>query len=275
MNVFTVDVEEWFHVCGTGAARPVEEWDSLPSRVVSTTVRVLDLLDRTGVKGMFFVVGWIADRHPSLVAQIAERGHDVGSHSHLHRLVYDLTPAEFAADLATSVRAIEGAGVSRPTAFRAPEWSINDRSLWALDELVRQGFSIDASMAPLRIVGRVDYRRDLHIRETSAGPIIEVPPFVADRFGQVMPLGWGWGLRWSQPRRVVEAIAAENAAGRCTVLTVHPWELDPDPPRMRLPLRQRFAHHFRLDGFEARLQDIVRAAPFTTLAETARCVRSA
>ena len=81
----------------------------------------------------------------------------------------------------------------RPTAFRAPEWSINDRALWALDELVRQGFSIDASMAPLKIVGRVDYRRDPHIRETAAGPIVEVPPLVADRFGQVMPLGWGWG----------------------------------------------------------------------------------
>jgi polysaccharide deacetylase family protein (PEP-CTERM system associated) len=275
MNVFTVDVEEWFHVCGTAAAPPVEEWDSLPSRVVPTTLRILDLLDHAGVKATFFVVGWVAERHPSLVAQIADRGHDVGSHSHLHRRVYELTPAEFAADLAMSVHAIGNTGVPRPTAFRAPEWSINDKSLWALDELVRQGFIVDASMAPLKIVGRVDYRRDPHIRATLAGPIVEVPPLVADRFGHVMPLGWGWGLRLAQPRRVIEAIAAENAAGRPAVLTVHPWELDPDPPRMSLPLQQRFAHYFRLGGFEARLKDIVRSAPFTTLAKTARCVTSA
>ncbi len=162
MNVFTVDVEEWFHVCGLDAALPPERWHTLPARVVPTTMRVLDLLDRAGVNATFFVVGWVAERYPALVAQIAAAGHEVGSHSQMHRRVYELTPDGFAADLSASIDSIAATGVPRPTAFRAPEWSINDRAIWALDELVRQGFLVDASMAPLKIVGRVDYRRDPH-----------------------------------------------------------------------------------------------------------------
>lgn len=274
MNVFTVDVEEWFHVCGVDTALPPDRWHALPARVVPATMRLLDLLDRAGVKATFFVVGWVAERYPALIAQIAAAGHEVGSHSQVHRRIYELTAEQFAADLSASIASIAATGVPRPTAYRAPEWSINDRAIWALDELVRQRFAVDASMAPVRIVGRVDYRRDPHTRATSAGPIVELPPLVADRFGQVMPIGWGWGLRMSSPRRVLGAIADANAAGRPAVLTVHPWELDPDPPRLRLPLKQRFAHYFRLAGFEARLKEIVNATPFSTLAATARCVRS-
>jgi polysaccharide deacetylase family protein (PEP-CTERM system associated) len=275
MNVFTVDVEEWFHVCGIETTLPADRWRTLPARVVPTTMRILDLLDRAGVAATFFVLGWIAERYPALVAEIAAAGHEVGSHSQMHRRIYELTREQFAADLAASVQNITAAGVARPTAFRAPEWSINDRSIWALDELVSRGFTVDASMAPLKIVGRVDYRRDPHTRTTSAGPIVELPPLVADRFGHVMPLGWGWGLRMSSPRRVLRVIAAANAAGYPAVLTVHPWELDPAPPRLRLPMKQRFAHYFRITGFESRLNEIVNAAPFTTLAATARCVRPA
>ena len=257
-------------------ALPPDRWHALPARVVPTTMRVLDLLDRAGVTATFFVVGWVAERYPALVAHIAAAGHEVGSHSQMHRRVYELTRDRICRGSRRRLStASPPTGVPRPTAFRAPEWSINDRALWALDELVRQGFRVDASMAPLKIVGRVDYRRDPHRRDTAAGPIVEVPPLVADRFGQVMPLGWGWGLRMSSPRRVLRAIADANAAGRPAVLTVHPWELDPDPPRLRLPLKQRFAHYFRLAGFEARLKEIVSAAPFSTLAEAARCVRSA
>ncbi|MEO7135916.1 MAG: polysaccharide deacetylase family protein [Vicinamibacterales bacterium] len=275
MNVFTVDVEEWFHVCGIEAVLPPARWDSLPARVVPTTMRVLDLLDRAGVSATFFVVGWIAERYPQLIQSIAAAGHEVGSHSQWHRRVYELPPRMFADDLAQSVRSIAAVGVPAPTAYRAPEWSINERAPWALDELTLQGFTIDASMAPLKMVGRLDYRRDPHVRTTRGGSIVEVPPLVADRFGQVMPLGWGWGLRMSSPKRVLRVIGELNDAGRPAVLTLHPWEIDPDPPRMPLPPRLRFAHYFRLSGFESRLKTIVHAAPFSTLGETARCARAA
>jgi polysaccharide deacetylase family protein (PEP-CTERM system associated) len=273
MNVFTVDVEEWFHICGADGPLDRRNWAALPSRVVPTTRRLLDILGAAGVRATCFVVGWVAERYPGLVSEIHAAGHEVGSHSHWHRKVYELSPADFAGDLAESTAAIAAAGAPRPRAFRAPEWSINDRAPWALEALAASGFAVDASMAPVRLVGRVDYPRHPHAQATAHGPIVEVPPFVVDRFGQVMPIGWGWALRMSSPARVLRAIARHNRAGHPAVLTVHPWEIDPDPPRIALPPRLRFAHYFRLGGFEARLKDIVRHAPFTTLAAIAGRVR--
>lgn len=270
MNLFTVDVEDWFHVCGGGGVLQRPHWESLPSRVVTTTHRLLDLLESAAVPATFFVVGWVAERFPDLVQAIVRAGHDVGSHSHLHRRVYELSPAEFDADLDMGTAALMRAGAPRPRAFRAPEWSINDRAPWALSQLAGQRFTVDASMAPLRLVGQVSYPRVPHLRATAHGPIVEVPPFVADRYGQVMPLGWGWGLRMSSPARVLKAIELANAAGRPAVLTVHPWEVDPDPPRVSLPPRLWFAHYFRLAGFERRLKEIVRATPFVPLADLER-----
>ena len=263
-NIFTVDLEEWFHVCGVRALARTE-WDRLPSRVELTTDLVLELLDRAGVRGTFFVVGWVAERHPRLIERVRAAGHEIGSHSHIHGRAYDLGAAGFAEDLAASVRALEAVGVSDVRLFRAPEWSINDRSLWALDELTRQGFTADASMAPLRIVGDPAYPRYPHTRKTPSGPILEVPPFVTDRLGQTMPMGWGWGLRMSSPRRVLRLIEAENRAGRPAVVTLHPWEIDPDPPRVALPLKLYFAHYFRLSGFADRLRDVLGGTSFGPL----------
>jgi len=262
-NLFTVDLEEWFHICGSGLdALDPERWATLPSRVELTTRLVLDLLDRRGVRATFFVVGWVAERHPELIDMVRAAGHEIGSHGHLHQKAYDLGPERFRLDLRESLRVLSQICGGSVTMFRAPEWSINDRSLWALEALVSEGVCIDASMAPLRIVGDVGYPRYPHIRKTDAGPITEVPPLVADRFRQVMPMGWGWGLRMSSPRRVLRTIEAVNRAGLPAVLTVHPWELDPDPPRVRLPARLHFAHYFRLSGFGDRLRDVLAGATF-------------
>ena len=263
LNALTVDVEEWFHVCGVPALAP-GNWDRLESRVELTTRLLLDLFDRAGARATFFVVGWVADRAPRLVVEIAAAGHQVGSHGYLHERAYDLGADGFREDLRRSVAAIEAAGV-RPACFRAPEWSINDRSLWALEALAAEGFALDASMAPARLVGSLAFPRTPHVRTTPAGAIVEVPPLVADRFGQVMPLGWGWGLRMSAPGTVLAAIEQANQAGAPAVLTIHPWEIDPHPPRVPLPPRLRFAHYFRLGGFPDRLAAIVRGASFDRL----------
>lgn len=265
MNIFTVDVEEWFHICGVGGRLEASHWNDLPSRVVPTTRRLLEALDAAGVSATFFIVGWVADRHPALVQEILSAGHDVGSHSYWHRRVFELTPDLFTKDLESCATALVAAGAPRPTAFRAPEWSINDKAPWALDVLARQGFTVDASMAPLALVGRRDAPRQPHVRTTAHGDILEVPPFVADRFGQVMPMGWGWGLRMSSPRHVLSCIMQANEQGQPAVLTVHPWELDPDPPRVWLPPRLMFAHYFRLGGFERRLKEIMTGTTFSTL----------
>ena len=267
-NVFTVDLEEWFHICASGnPALEPGNWDRLPSRVDLTTRLLLDMLERLSIHATFFVVGWVAERHPGLMASIRARGHEIGSHSHMHRKLDELGPEGFRADLRMSVRALRSVGVDAVTCFRAPEWSVNDRSPWALDVLRADNIDIDASMAPLRIVGNVAYPRYPHRRQTAAGPITEVPPLVADRFGHVMPMGWGWGLRMSPPGRVLRTIEAVNRAGAPAVLTVHPWELDPDPPRVQLPARLRFAHYFRLSGFGPRLNEVLSGASFGTIGD--------
>jgi len=268
-NVFTVDLEEWFHVCGVGGALAPENWDRLPTRVEETTRLLLDLLDRRHVRATFFVVGWVAERHPALIEAIRAAGHEIGSHGYSHQRAYDLGPDRFRDDLRLSLRALTAAGLPPVTMFRAPEWSINDRSLWALDTLTAEGVTVDASMAPLRIVGAVTYPRYPHIRATRSGPITEVPPLVADRLLQVMPIGWGWGLRMSSPDRVLRTIDAVNRAGLPAVLTIHPWELDPNPPRVRLPARLHFAHYFQLNGFRERLSAILDNASFGRIGDMA------
>jgi polysaccharide deacetylase family protein (PEP-CTERM system associated) len=268
-NIFTVDLEDWFHVCGVSALSR-DRWSALPSRVGDTTRWLLDTLDAAGVRATFFVLGWIAEQHPQLVADVRSAGHDIGSHGHDHLRAYELTEDAFAADLVKSVTALRGVGVPHVTAFRAPEWSINERSLWALESLAGEGFTADASMAPVRIVGSLSFPRHPHLRQTASGPIMEVPPLVADRFGQVMPLGWGWGLRMSSPRGVLRRIEEVNRTGSPAVLAVHPWEFDVDPPRVRLPASLHFAHYFRLDGFRNRLRSILGSAsfgPVTALAQ--------
>jgi polysaccharide deacetylase family protein (PEP-CTERM system associated) len=264
-NIFTVDLEEWFHVCGVPALAR-DRWDHLPSRVEVTTGRVLDLLDAAGARATFFVVGWIAERHPRLIERVRAAGHDVGSHGHWHERAYDLGPEGFAQDLQASLAALRAVGVGDVRAYRAPEWSITPRSIWALDVLAAAGLSVDASMAPVKIVGDPSFPRLPHVRATRAGPILEVPPLVADRFGQVMPMGWGWGLRMSSPRRVLRALDAANRRGHAAILTIHPWEVDPDPPRVDLPWTLHFAHYFRLDGFVDRLRQILAGAEFGSLA---------
>jgi polysaccharide deacetylase family protein (PEP-CTERM system associated) len=265
-NCLTVDVEEWFHVCDT-AGLAFEHWDTLPSRVVDTTRDVLDLLDACGVRGTFFVLGWIADRYPGLVEEIVRAGHEVGSHGHLHQRVYELTPESFARDLEAGRAALAAAGVQNVRGYRAPEWSINDRSLWALEALARAGFTFDSSMAPMRIVGDPDYPKQPHARSTSCGDVLEFPPLVDRRFGQNMPLGLGWGLRMTAPSRVIRVIEERNTRGIPVVLAVHPWEIDPDPPRVRLPPAKSFAHYFRLGGFRGRLERILRGAAFAPMGE--------
>ena len=265
-NCLTVDVEEWFHVCGTeGLAH--EHWETLPSRVVETTRDVLDLLDACGVRGTFFVLGWIAARYPGLVEEIVRAGHEVGSHGHLHQRVFELTPESFTRDLEAGRAALAAAGVRNVRGYRAPEWSINDRSLWALDALARAGFIFDSSMAPLRIVGDPDYPKAPHARPTLCGDVLEFPPLVDRRFGQNMPLGLGWGLRMTAPGRVIHAIEDRNRLGIPVALAVHPWEIDPDPPRVKLPPAKSFAHYFRLGGFRGRLERILRGAEFAPMGE--------
>jgi polysaccharide deacetylase family protein (PEP-CTERM system associated) len=266
-NCLTVDVEEWFHICGVGGPLGRQHWDGLPSRVVQNTLQLLDLLDRHQIRATFFVLGWVAERYPQLVEQMIAAGHEIASHGQFHVPVYDLTPESFEDELDRSVAALKAAGAPIVQGFRAPQWSINDRSLWALDVLSHKGFRFDSSLTPLPIIGNPAYPREPHVRTTGHGDVLEFPPLVTRRFGQNFPQGGGWGLRMTAPHRVLAAIEARNRQGVPTALFVHPWELDPDPPRVRLPWAKRFVHYFRLEGFASRLETVLRGSQFAPMGE--------
>jgi peptidoglycan-N-acetylglucosamine deacetylase len=271
VNAFTVDVEDWFHICGVPALADASAWDALPSRVASTTDRVLALLDRAGVTATCFVLGWIAERHPDVIARIRGAGHEIGCHGYGHQRVYELGEEAFVADVRRACAALAAVGAPSPRLYRAPEWSINDRAPWALGQLVQLGFEVDSSRAPLSLVGNPHYPQQPHAIDTPAGAIVEAPPFVTRRFGQLMPFGGGWGLRMSSPARTLAAIERQNAAGTPVTLWLHPWELDPDPPRVRLPPGKHFAHYFRLDGLAGRLEQVLRGASFGTMGQMLAC----
>jgi polysaccharide deacetylase family protein (PEP-CTERM system associated) len=224
-------------------------------------------LDRHRIRATFFVLGWVALRHPRLVEQIAGAGHEIASHGHLHRPVYELTPDAFAEDLDQSLGALRAAGATSVTGFRAPQWSINDRSMWALEVLSRKGFRFDSSLAPLRLIGNPRFPRIPHTRPTPFGDVFEFPPLVERRWGQNFPLGGGWGLRMTDPRRVLATIEDRNRKGTPVALFVHPWELDPNPPRIRLPWPKRFVHYFRLAGFGSRLDLVLAGSQFAPMSE--------
>lgn len=261
----TVDVEEWFHICGVGGALAPDRWPALPSRVVTNTETLLEMLDRHEVTATFFILGYVADRFPKLIEAIRAGGHEIGSHGHSHTRVYEMTPESFALDLDRSLAALAAAGAPTITAFRAPEWSINDRSLWALDVLAARGFRVDSSMAPLRIVGNAAYEQSIHRRTTDKGAIVECPPMVSRRFGQNVPGGGGWGLRMRAPAATLRELDGRAREGQHSILWVHPWEIDDDPPRVRLPRAKWFAHYFGLSGFRARLDTILRDGSFVPL----------
>jgi polysaccharide deacetylase family protein (PEP-CTERM system associated) len=264
LNAFTVDVEDYFHVAALSSAIRRDSWSGRELRVEANTDRLLGILAERQVRATFFVLGWVAMRYPRLVEQILAAGHEVGSHGHLHRRVYDLTPEEFSSDLDAARRCLTQAGATTVMGFRAPEWSINDRSLCVL---ARQHYRFDSSMAPLRLIGNPAYPRVPHQRATSAGELTEYPPFVDRRFGQNIPLGGGWGLRMTTPNEVLRTIERRNRGGELAVVWVHPWEIDPEPPRARLPWPQRFAHYFRLDGFRQRLDELLAGGVFGPMGE--------
>jgi len=271
LNAFTVDVEDYFQVSAFERHVSREQWGQFESRVVRNTHRMLALLSRHNVQATFFVLGWVAERHPQLVRDIHGSGHEIASHGYWHRMIYRQSPEEFRSDLRLSRDVLEGILGVRVAAYRAPSFSITKRSLWALEILVEEGFRVDSSIFPIHHdrYGIPGARTVIHERTTPAGPIWEFPPAVA-RFGQFnVPVSGGgyfrffplsWTLRW---------LTRINRAGHERfVFYVHPWEIDPGQPRMRQASRRsRFRHYLNLARTERRLDALLRQVPFARVCD--------
>lgn len=272
LHGWSVDVEDWFHIldCGDGGAQP--DWDRRERRVHIGTGRMLDLLDRYGHKATFFTLGWVADRYPELLVRICERGHEIGSHGHMHRMVSDMSPDAFARDLDLSLEAIHRACGRAARCFRAPGFSIGRAQTWALPILADRGIEMDASffLAP-HAHGGFDLRREgpfeLHL--PGGRTMLEVPvvPLLLPR--GALPWSGGGYLRLLPAGLLRELFAASDRRGRGAVGYIHPRELDPYQPRMALPPLRRLRYYVGLRSVPGKLDLLMARFRFGTLSEMA------
>jgi polysaccharide deacetylase family protein (PEP-CTERM system associated) len=273
VNVMSVDVEDYFHPTEVQAHLGPSSWDSLPSRVESATMRTLDLLEEHKTSSTFFVLGWVAERYPHLIRSIAAAGHEIGCHSYAHQLVYDLTPAEFRKDTLRAVEVIEAACGVRPRAYRAPSYSITKRSLWALEILADCGFTHDSSIYPIAHdrYGIPGFERHTQILHTPAGPICEMPVATASLgSGRIAPVGGGAYLRLLPYRYTAAGIRRVNEReGMPACIYLHPWELDPEQPRLARSSISRFRTYAGLRSMAGKLSRLLSEFSFSTL--TAVC----
>jgi polysaccharide deacetylase family protein (PEP-CTERM system associated) len=267
----TVDVEDYFHVSVFDGVVPRRRWEALESRVCANTERLLAMFEGAGVRGTFFILGWVAERYPYLVRRVADAGHEIASHGYAHRLVYDLTPSQFREDLRRAKGVIESAAGLPVVGYRAPSYSITPRSLWAIDILIDEGYRYDASIFPIRHdrYGIPLSPRHRYRIERPHGSLMEVPastvrlgpfnlPTAGGGYFRILPYAWSaWGI--AHVNRVER---------RPAVVYLHPWEIDPEQPVLPASALGRFRHYRHLDKTEARLRrlrDEFRFAPMVDI----------
>ncbi len=265
-HVLSVDVEDYFQVEAFAGSVHRESWDQWPSRVVANTQRVLDLFAQYNVKATFFFVGWVAARFPHLVREVQSCGHELACHSYWHRTVYSLTPDEFRKDTRQAKHVIEDAAGVLVTGYRAPSWSITKSSLWALDILAEEGFTYDSSIYPIHhdLYGVPGAERFPYTHACANGlELREFPPATLRFLGTNFPAAGGGYLRIFPSAFTELAFRTfEKKYGERVVVYLHPWELDPEQPRINGPVKSRMRHYTNLRRMHAKLNTVLRRHKF-------------
>ncbi len=282
VNILTVDVEDYFHVSAFAGVVSPDRWESFEPRVERNVDRMLGVFADAGVRATFFVLGWVAERHPELLRRIAAAGHELAAHSFSHRLVYEMTADEFRFDLRRVKTAIEAAAGQPVLGYRAPSFSITARSMWALDVLLQEGFQYDASIFPIHHdrYGIPNARRDIHVirsrasaslaQETDASSrdatLLEIPASTVRFAGMNFPVSGGGYFRILPYAWTAFGIRRLNRReGRPAMVYLHPWELDRDQPRLQAPWLSRFRHYRNLEKTEPRLRRLLSEFRFASV----------
>jgi polysaccharide deacetylase family protein (PEP-CTERM system associated) len=269
-NVVSVDVEDYFHAEAFSDVVDRARWDSYASRVVPNTRRLLQLLATLNVRATFFILGWVAERFPDLVREIAAGGHELGCHSYWHRLIYKLDPAEFREDTRRAKDIIEQLAGQAVMGYRAPTYSVVHRSAWALEILCELGFTYDSSIFPIHhdLYGMPDAPRVPFRFQTPAGPMTEFPITTFRVAGHNMPVGGGGYLRLLPKFYTRIGLKRAQSEGVPIVLYIHPWEVDPDQPRLPGRLSSRLRHYTNLSRTFDRFRSLLEAGNYTSFRES-------
>ncbi len=267
-NALTVDVEDYFHVSALASSIPRDTWDTRESRVVGNTQRLLRIFQEFGVRGTFFVLGWVAERQRQLIEDIAAGGHEIACHGFSHRLVYEQSPKEFREETLRSKGLLEDITGSPVLGYRAASYSIVRKSLWALDILAELGFAYDSSIFPVRHdrYGIPDAERNPHRMSTPNGSyIVEWPLATATLLGLKIPVAGGGYFRllpyWLSSWGLASINRREQ---RPFMFYLHPWEIDPAQPRVPTSRLSRFRHYTNLEQCEDRLRRLLGEFQFGT-----------
>jgi len=261
VNALTIDLEEWFHILDVDGAYPMAEWRNLPSRVERNTERLLELMEGAGVHATFFVLGWIAETYPDLVRRVAAAGHEIASHGYGHELVYEIGRERFREDLRRAIGVLEGGVGRKVLGYRAPGFSIVPGGEWAFDCLAELGIRYDSSLFPAPrghggwpgaprlphdlAVANGDTLREFPISVLQAGPLSVA--FCGGGYFRLFPYRF---IRWGIERL--------NRQGEPAMVYLHPREIDPGQPRMKLPPARRFKSYVNLKTTERKFQRLLR-----------------
>ncbi len=261
VNGLSVDVEDWFQVGAFEQVIDRSSWDSLSDRVERNCEEILALFDEADVKATFFTLGWVAARHPSLLRRIAARGHELASHGWDHARVHTLDPKSFAADLEKSRKAIEDAGGVAITGYRAPSFSIDSRTPWAYMALAEQGFTYSSSVAPI-VHDHYGWREAprFAFKPLPWSDLIEIPVTTAEFAGRRLAAGGGGFFRvlpYGFSRWAIRQVNTRDQ--RPAVFYFHPWEIDPQQPRVTgASMRSKLRHYTNLDVMSDKLRQLIK-----------------
>ncbi len=276
-DALSVDVEDYFHVEAFADRIRPETWDQYPSRVCNNTRRVLELFDKAGVRGTFFILGWVAERFPQLVREIQAAGHELGCHSYLHQCIWRLSPEQFRSDTRRALDCIQDASGERVLGYRAPTFSIVDRTSWALQILAQEGFQYDSSVFPVRhdVYGMPAAPRRAFSWDLGAGSSLHELPMSTVRFlGGNLPVGGGGYLRllpMAYSRLGQWVLRRERMPLQ---LYLHPWEIDPGQPRLPGRWKSMVRHYRNLSSMEGRIVKLLKAGRFKPLSEVLQACRA-
>lgn len=269
LHALSFDVEEYFQVANFTHHFRREDWDGVASRLDVGMERILGALERRRARATFFFLGWIAERRPDWVRRCLDGGHEVASHGYEHAFLQHLGPDGFARDLELTEQALLAAGAPFPRGFRASTFTLTRATWWAFDELVRRGYRYDSSVHPIRhpTYGVPDFEPGISRVEAAGGSIVEFPVTTLRVAGRNVPVGGGGYFRLLPGAVTRAAVRRCEALGRPACLYLHPWEFDPDQPRVPASATKRFRHYLALDRTLPRLEALLARHRFAGLEE--------